>query len=134
MSPTSGNELAVLGSSRAGSGCGAGDAGTGGGAGAAAAGGGAGAGAGAAGGGVARASVACTSLSVVICGGFDVMIVALSLSPSRKSETCAGLPLAHDLHAALVHVALRERLDSVVGPHDDRPGGRLHAPCRSSPR
>ena len=40
----------------------------------------------------AAARVACTSCSVTTLGGIDVMMVALSRSPCRKSETCAGLP------------------------------------------
>lgn len=39
------------------------------------------------------ASVALTSFWVMTRGGFDVMMVAVSLSFSRKSEICAGLPL-----------------------------------------
>ena len=45
-------------------------------------------------------------------GGFVVMMVAVSLSFARKSEICAGLPVAHDLDTALVDVALREHLDA----------------------
>src|SRR5205814_9707729 len=40
----------------------------------------------------AAATVALTSFSVRTRGGFDVMMVALSRSPSRKSVSCAGLP------------------------------------------
>src|SRR5580765_744201 len=40
----------------------------------------------------AVATVACTSCSVMTCGGIDVMIVALNLLPSRQSDSCAGLP------------------------------------------
>ena len=61
------------------------------------------------------ASVAFTSCSVTTFGGSEVMIIALSLSPSRSSESCAGLTVLNDLHAALVHVALREALHALVG-------------------
>src|SRR5690349_5666513 len=41
---------------------------------------------------VAVGTVAFTSLWVMTCGGFDVMMVALSTSPEWKSDSSAGLP------------------------------------------
>ena len=79
--PRSGHGLAVFGSVLAGGAawacCDTGGSGAGAGRGAAAG--------GAAAGGAAFASVAATSFSVNTCGGLVVIIVALSLSPSRKS-------------------------------------------------
>src|SRR5580765_8249489 len=42
--------------------------------------------------GAAGSVVAFTSCWVMTFGGLDVIIVAVSRSPSRKSESCAGLP------------------------------------------
>src|SRR5262245_61580869 len=99
MSPMSGTELAVFGSFFLGSADGAGVAGAavGGGGAGLAAGGRAGAGAaapdvGAAFSGLAWARVASTCRFVMTCGGFSVMIVAVSLLPARRSESWTGLP------------------------------------------